>query len=70
VARVFALYAALAVGQLDGTELLADASGSLRALQHPGLAPDWSDPKVFADVVARIARSPSGRPAASHVHMH
>jgi putative copper export protein/mono/diheme cytochrome c family protein len=71
VAKAFALYAESSVEELDGTEFMVDQSGSLRASWHPGLVPDWTDPKVFAEVVDTVRRTPSApRPALGHVHMH
>jgi putative copper export protein/mono/diheme cytochrome c family protein len=71
VAKAFALYAGSSVEELDGTEFIVDQSGSLRSSWHPGLVPDWTDPKVFAEVVESIRRTPSApRPAQGHVHMH
>jgi putative copper export protein/mono/diheme cytochrome c family protein len=71
VAKAFALYAESSVEELDGTEFIVDQSGSLRASWHPGLVPDWTDPKVFAEVVDVIRRTPSApHPALGHVHMH
>jgi hypothetical protein len=54
-AKAFALYAGSSVEELDGTEFIVDQSGSLRSSWHPGLVPDWTDPKVFAAVVDNIA---------------
>jgi putative copper export protein/mono/diheme cytochrome c family protein len=71
VAKAFALYAGSSVEELDGTEFIVDQSGSLRASWHPGLVPDWADPKAFAEVVDIIRRTPSApRPGLGHVHMH
>ena len=71
VAKAFALYAASSVEELDGTEFIVDQSGSLRSLWHPGLVPDWTDPKVFAKIVETVRRTPSApRAAAGHAHMH
>jgi len=71
VAKAFAIYAGSSVEELDGTEFIVDQSGSLRSSWHPGLVPDWTDPKVFAEVVEAIRRTPSApRPALGHVHMH
>jgi hypothetical protein len=57
VAKAFALYAGSSVEELDGTEFIVDQSGSLRSSWHPGLVPDWTDPKVFAEVVDNIRRT-------------
>jgi putative copper export protein/mono/diheme cytochrome c family protein len=71
VAKAFALYAGSSVEELDGTEFVVDQSGSLRLSWHPGLVPDWTDPKVFAQVVETIRRTPSASRAASgHTHAH
>jgi putative copper export protein/mono/diheme cytochrome c family protein len=71
VAKAFALYAGSSVEELDGTEFIVDQSGSLRAAWHPGLVPDWTDPKAFAEVIDIIRRTPSApRPALGHVHIH
>jgi hypothetical protein len=71
VAKAFALYAGSSVEELDGTEFIVDLSGSLRASWHPGLVPDWIDPKVFAEIVDSIRRAPSAtRAAPGHAHMH
>jgi len=71
VAKVFALYAGSSVEELDGTEFIVDQLGSLRSSWHPGLVPDWTDPKVFAQVVETIRRTPSApRAAPGHIHTH
>jgi hypothetical protein len=71
VAKAFALYAGSSVEELDGAEFIVDQSGSLRSSWHPGLVPDWTDPKVFAQVVETIRRTPSAsRAAPGHTHMH
>jgi len=71
VAKAFALYAGSSVEELDGTEFVVDESGSLRSSWHPGLVPDWTDPKVFAQVVDTIRRTPSAsRAAPGHTHTH
>ena len=71
VAKAFALYAGSSLEELDGTEFIVDQSGSLRSLWHPGLVPDWTDPKVFAEVVDNIRRSHFATHAApGHAHMH
>lgn len=71
VTKAFALYAGIAVEDLDGTEFIVDSSGSLRAWWHPGLVPDWSDPKVFGRLVETISQTPSApRTAHGHVHVH
>jgi putative copper export protein/mono/diheme cytochrome c family protein len=71
VAKAFALYAGSSVEELDGTEFIVDQSGSLRSSWHPGLVPDWTDPKVFAQVVEIIRQTPSAtRADAGHAHMH
>jgi putative copper export protein/mono/diheme cytochrome c family protein len=71
VAKAFALYAGSSVEELDGTEFIVDQSGSLRSSWHPGLVPDWTDARAFAEVVEAIRRTPSApRPALGHVHMH
>ena len=71
VAKAFALYAGSSVEELDGTEFVVDESGSLRSSCHPGLVPDWTDPKVFAQVVDTIRRTPSAsRAAPGHTHTH
>jgi hypothetical protein len=64
VAKAFALYAGSSVEELAGTEFIVDQSGSLRSLWHPGLVPDWTNPKVFAKVVDKIRRTPSATHAA------
>jgi putative copper export protein/mono/diheme cytochrome c family protein len=70
-ANAYALYAGSSVEELDGTEFILDQSGSLRSSWHPGLVPDWTDPKVFAKVVDNIRRTPSAtRAAPGHTHMH
>jgi putative copper export protein/mono/diheme cytochrome c family protein len=70
-AKAYALYAGSSVEELDGTEFTLDQSGSLRSSWHPGLVPDWTDPKVFAKVVDNIRRTPSAtRAAPGHAHMH
>jgi putative copper export protein/mono/diheme cytochrome c family protein len=71
VAKAYALYAGSSVEELDGTEFIIDQSGSLRVTWHPGLVPEWTDPKVFAELVETIRKTPSAsRPALGHVHMH
>jgi putative copper export protein/mono/diheme cytochrome c family protein len=61
-------------GAIDGTELLIDASGWLRALWFPGRRPDWKKPEILAGEIAAIRRT-SGRPrpsaaAGAQVHLH
>jgi hypothetical protein len=52
-------------------EFIVDPSGSLRSSWHLGLVPDWTDPKVFAEVVENIRRTPTAtRAAPGHTHMH
>ena len=70
VPKVLAAYLGSSAEQLDGTELLVDGSGALRSSWHPGLLPDWTEPKVLADMVTRIRRTPSRPHAAAHTHMH
>jgi mono/diheme cytochrome c family protein len=71
VAKAFALYAGSSVEELDGTEFIVDQSSSLRSSWHPGLVPDWTDPKVFAQVVDTIRRTPAAsRAAPGHTHAH
>jgi hypothetical protein len=71
VAKAFALYAGSSVEELDGTEFIVDQSGSLRSSWHPGLVPDWTDPKAFALVVYAVLRTPSTpSPVPGHVHAH
>jgi hypothetical protein len=65
------LYAGSSVEELDGTEFIVDQLGSLRSSWHPGLVPDWTNPKVFAEAVENIRRTPSAtRGATGHTHMH
>jgi len=70
VVNAFALYRGAAPRDLDGTELLVDAAGWLRAMWHPGLDPDWSDPQAFAAEIAGIRQAKAARPAVPHVHVH
>jgi len=70
VPKAFALYASAAAEDLDGTEFLIDQAGSLRSLWHPGLQPDWSDPRALADALASIRRTAPASAAATHVHVH
>ena len=69
VPETFARYAG-AAADLDGTEFLIDQAGSLRALWHPGLQPDWSNPQALADAVASIRRGTLAPATATHVHVH
>jgi hypothetical protein len=58
---------------LAGSEFLIDPEGRLRALWHPGRAPDWNDPAVLTREIALLRATPAvGRPtqAAGHGHVH
>jgi putative copper export protein/mono/diheme cytochrome c family protein len=58
---------------LAGTQFLIDPQGRLRAMWHPGLAPDWNDPAALGRKIAAVRGTPAlGRPAhaAGHGHMH
>ena len=58
---------------LDGTQLLIDFDGRLRALWYPGRKPDWNDPAGLAAQIATVRAAPAiGRPpqAGGHAHMH
>jgi mono/diheme cytochrome c family protein len=58
---------------LDGTQLLIDSDGRLRALWYPGGTPDWNDPAGLAAEIATVRATPAvGRPAqvGGHAHMH
>ena len=54
----FALYRGTAPDRIERTEFLVDASGWLRAMWWPGLAPDWSEPAVLAREIEKIRRAP------------
>jgi hypothetical protein len=57
---------------LDGTQLLIDSDGRLRALWYPGRTPDWNDPAALAAEIAAVRATPAfGRPtqAGGHGHM-
>jgi len=67
--------AALAVyrgdAAIDGTQLLIDPQGRLRALWFPGIKPDWNDAAALARVIARLRVTPAlGRPAPTDGHAH
>jgi putative copper export protein/mono/diheme cytochrome c family protein len=70
IPRVFSFYLGIPSDRLDGVELLVDESGLLRSSWHPGLVPEWTDPKVFANLVARIRRGPFGPRTTAHTHTH
>ena len=62
-----------AAQSLDGTQLLIDFDGRLRALWYPGRKPDWNDPAGLAAQIATVRAAPAiGRPsqAGGHAHMH
>jgi mono/diheme cytochrome c family protein len=69
VVETFALYRGESVSEIEGTEFLIDASGSLRAVWYPGVQPDWKNPRVFNEVIERMRRTPAQqRSRVSHVH--
>jgi putative copper export protein/mono/diheme cytochrome c family protein len=69
-ATAFALYRGDAA-PVAGTQFLIDPEGRLRATWHPGLAPDWNDPRALEREVAALRNTPAvGRPARPRGHMH
>jgi putative copper export protein/mono/diheme cytochrome c family protein len=69
-ATAFAIYRGDAAA-VAGTQFLIDPEGRLRAMWHPGLAPDWNDPRALERAVATLRNTPAvGRPARPRGHMH
>ena len=57
------------VGHAEGTELLVDASGTLRALWSPGMKSDWRDADTLQrEIAAILSTPPAARPGGSHLH--
>ena len=56
---------------LDGTQLLIDPAGRLRALWYPGRKPDWNYPAALAAEIATLRATPAiGRPVQAGAHGH
>jgi mono/diheme cytochrome c family protein len=67
----FAVYRGLDPAASEGTEFLLDASGQLRAIWHPGIAPAWTDETVLRQRIIDVREAAaSARAAAPHAHMH
>jgi hypothetical protein len=68
VVQVLAIYRGR--DQIDGTELLIDPAGYVRALWHPGVRrPRWTDSFSFKEQVETIRRAaPVPRSTAPHLH--
>ncbi len=68
--EAFAIASGLAPSDLPGSEFLIDGEGWLRAMQRPGAAPGWNDPKVLEADIEQLAAHPIAASAgASHAHM-
>ncbi len=67
LAQVLAIYRGR--DQIEGTELLIDQAGALRALWHPGVrSPRWTDPESFRREVETMRRTPAVQRSATHLH--
>jgi copper resistance protein D len=70
VVAAFAVYRGATPAESEGTELLIDAAGQLRALWYPGLEPAWTDVDVLRREIAAIREPAAATRAVSHAHMH
>jgi putative copper resistance protein D len=66
----FAVYHGDAPSDSEGTELLIDATGQLRALWYPGLEPEWTDVDVLRREIAAIRDPAETARTVSHAHVH
>jgi hypothetical protein len=68
--EAYAIVAGVAAHDLDGTEILIDGEGWLRALQRPGAPAAWSDPHALAAELDKIRAHPiAADPAPMHMQM-
>jgi putative copper export protein/mono/diheme cytochrome c family protein len=66
-----AIYRGGDVSALAGTQFLVDPDGRLRAMWHPGLAPDWNDPGALDREIETLRDTPPiERPARPRGHAH
>jgi copper resistance protein D len=70
VVAAFAVYRGKTPAESEGTELLIDADGQLRALWYPGLEPAWTDDDVLRREISAIRGPAAAARAVSHAHMH
>jgi copper resistance protein D len=70
VVAAFAVYRGGTAAESEGTELLIDATGQLRALWYPGLEPAWTDVDVLRREIAAIREPAAPARGVSHTHMH
>jgi copper resistance protein D len=66
----FAIYRGNSPSDSQGTELLVDAAGQLRALWYPGLEPAWTDVDVLRSEIAAIREPAAPSRVISHMHVH
>jgi mono/diheme cytochrome c family protein len=70
VRAAFAVYRGKTPADSEGTELLVDAAGQLRALWYPGLEPAWTDVDVLRRKIAGIREPAATARGVSHAHVH
>jgi copper resistance protein D len=70
VLAAFAVYRGKTPAESEGTELLIDATGQLRAMWYPGLEPAWTDADVLRRETAAIREPAAAARAVSHAHVH
>lgn len=70
VLKAFAVYRGKAPDESEGTELLIDAAGQLRAVWYPGLNPAWTEADVLQRQIAALREPAAASRAATHMRMH
>jgi hypothetical protein len=70
VLAAFAVYRGKSPADSEGTELLIDAAGQMRAMWYPGLEPAWTDVDVLRREIAAIREPVAAERVVSHPHVH
>lgn len=70
VLAAFAVYRGKTPADSEGTELLIDAAGQMRAMWYPGLEPAWTDVDVLRREIAAIREPAAATRAVSPAHVH